>query len=94
MKTIEIAEATAPLAEYTRANRRHTLVVMRRGRPVAALMPISTPADLESFKVTHSPQFQALIAESRRANPPGTGRTTEQVRRALAAPRSRRTRRP
>jgi len=36
MKTIEIAEATAPLAEYTRANRRHTLVVMRRGRPVAA----------------------------------------------------------
>lgn len=92
MKTIEIAEATAPLAEYTRANRRHTLVVMRRGRPVAALMPISTPADIESFKVSSSPEFQALIAESRRVNPPGSGRTTEEVRRALAPRRSRRAR--
>jgi hypothetical protein len=46
-------------------------------------MPISTPADIESFKVNSSPKFQALIAESRRANPPGTGLTTEQVRRAL-----------
>jgi len=94
VKTIEIAEATAPLADYTRANRRHTLVVMRRGRPVAALLPISTPADLESLKVSSSPRFQALIAESRRVNPAGTGRTTEQVRRALAARRARRTKRP
>ena len=93
MKTIEIAEATAPLAEYARSNRRQTLVVMRRGRPSAALMPISTPADVESFKVSSSPKFQALIAESRRVSPPGTGLSTEQVRRALAPRRSRRVRR-
>ena len=90
MKTIDIAEA--PLAEYARANRRHTLVVTRGGRPIAALMPISTPADIESFKVSRSPRFQGLIAESRRVNPPGTGLTTAQVRRALAPRRSRRVR--
>jgi antitoxin (DNA-binding transcriptional repressor) of toxin-antitoxin stability system len=50
MKTIDIAEATAPLADYARANRRQTLVVTRCGRPIAALMPISTPADIESIK--------------------------------------------
>ena len=93
METIDIAEATAPLAQYARTNRRQTLVVMRRGRPIAALMPISTPEDIESFKVSRSPTFQALIAESRRVNPPGTGLTTEQVRRAIAPRRSRRVRR-
>ena len=93
MRTIEMAEATAPLAEYARANRRHTLVVMRGGRPVAALMPISSPADIKSFKVGSSPTFQRLIAESRRVNPPGTGLTTQQVRRVLAQRRSRRARR-
>jgi prevent-host-death family protein len=93
MKTIDIAEATAPLARYARANRRHTLVVTRRGRPIAALMPISTPADAESFKVGSSPRFQALIAESRRVNRPGTGLSTEQVRRTLTPRRSRRVRR-
>jgi hypothetical protein len=93
MKTIDVAEATAPLAEYARSNRRQTLVVMRRGRPIAALMPISTPADVESFKVSSSPKFQALIAESRRVNPPGTGLSTEQARRALAPRRCRRVRR-
>ena len=93
MKTIDIAEATAPLAEYARANRRQTLVVMRRGRPIAVLMPISTPADIGSFQVGSSPTFRALIAESRRVNPPGTGLSTEQVRRALAPRHSRRVRR-
>jgi prevent-host-death family protein len=90
MKTIDVAEATAPLAQYARTNRRHTLVVTRRGRPIAALMPISSPADIESFAVSSSPRFQALIAESRRVNPPGTGLSTRQVRRTLAARRSRR----
>lgn len=94
MKTIEVADATAPLADYARTNRRHTLVLTRKGRPYAALTPISTPTDLENLQVTNSPVFRALIERSRRENPPGTGLTTEQVRRALAqrrtAPRKKR----
>lgn len=40
MKRVEMAEATAPLQEYARSVRREPLVVMRRGKPVAALMPL------------------------------------------------------
>jgi antitoxin (DNA-binding transcriptional repressor) of toxin-antitoxin stability system len=94
MKTIEVAEATAPLAEYARRNRRETLVLTRRGRAYAALMPISTPTDLENLKVSSSPEFRALIAKSRRENPPGTGLSTEEVRRRLAARRTGRRGRP
>jgi uncharacterized protein (DUF433 family)/antitoxin (DNA-binding transcriptional repressor) of toxin-antitoxin stability system len=84
MKTIDIADATASLAQYARANRRETLVVIRRGRPIAALMPVSTPADVESFQVSSSPRFQALIEESRRVNP--RGRASARSRFAALAP--------
>ena len=90
MKTLEVADATASLAEYARKNRRDTLVLTRRGRAYAALMPISTPTDLENLRASSSPEFQALIAESRRVNPPGTGLSTDEVRRALASRRARR----
>lgn len=88
-----MVDATAPLAEYARANRRQTLVLTRGGRPYAALMPISTPTDVENIAVSNAPRFRELILESRRVNPPGTGLSTEQVRRALARGRTRRVRR-
>jgi antitoxin (DNA-binding transcriptional repressor) of toxin-antitoxin stability system len=91
MKTMDVDEASAPLAEYARKNRRQTLLLTRNGKPYAALTPISTPTDLENLKVSSSAAFRALIARSRRRNPPGSGMSTEEVRRALAR---RRTRRP
>jgi antitoxin (DNA-binding transcriptional repressor) of toxin-antitoxin stability system len=89
MKTIEIAEATEPLAKYAAGSRRETLVVTRKGRPVAALTPIGSQTDLENLAVSNDPEFRALIERSRRLYPAGSGRTTEEVRRKL-----RRVRRP
>jgi antitoxin (DNA-binding transcriptional repressor) of toxin-antitoxin stability system len=88
MKTIEIAEATAPLAEYARTNRRQTLVLTRRGRPFAALIPIPTPTDLESFMVSSSPRLETLTTGSPRVSPAETGLSNEQVRRVLTARRT------
>lgn len=51
---------------------------------------VARSTDLENLAVSNDPRFKALIAESRRVNPPGTGLTTVQVRRALAGRRSRR----
>jgi hypothetical protein len=51
---------------------------------------VTRSTDLENLKVSNDHRFKALIAESRRTNPPGTGLTTAQVRRALAGRRSRR----
>jgi hypothetical protein len=88
MKTLEIAEATASLAEYARTHRRQTLVLTRRGRPFAALIPIPTPAGLESFMDSSSPRLETLLAGSRRVSSSEKGLSNEQVRRVLTARRT------
>jgi antitoxin (DNA-binding transcriptional repressor) of toxin-antitoxin stability system len=87
MKTIEMAEATESLSEYARKTRHETLVVMRKGKPVAALTPIGSRTDLENLAVNSDPEFRALIERSRGLYPPGRGLTTAEVRRRLAASR-------
>jgi antitoxin (DNA-binding transcriptional repressor) of toxin-antitoxin stability system len=83
MKTIEMAEATAPLHEYARRVRREVLIVTLRGKPVAALTAIGANTDLENLTVSSDPGFRTLIAASRRRQAPGTGLTTAEVRRKL-----------
>jgi prevent-host-death family protein len=83
MKTIEMAEATESLSKYATETRHETLVVTRKGRPVAALMPIGSQTDLENLAVSNDPEFRALIERSRRLYPAGSGLTTEEVRRRL-----------
>ena len=83
MKTIEMAEATESLSKYARESRHETLVVTRRGRPVAALTPIGTQTDLENLEVSNDPEFRAFIERSRRLFPAGTGLAAPEVRRRL-----------
>ncbi len=72
MKTIEMAEATAPLAEYARKARRETLVVTLQEHPVAVLAPISWQTDHENLAVSNDPAFRELIERSRRRYPAGS----------------------
>ena len=83
MKTIEMADATAPLRQYVRAALRETLVVTIKGKPMAALTPIGPHTDLENLTVSNDPEFCALIQRSRRRHPAGSGLTTAQVRSKL-----------
>ncbi len=87
MKTVEFAEATASLSDYARGVRRETVVVMRKGKPIATLMAVGPHTDLENLTVTTDPRFMAMIERSRRLHPAGTGFTTDEVRRYLAARR-------
>lgn len=64
MKTVEMAEATASLSEYARKAGKETLIVMRKGKPVAALMPVDAHTDLENLVVTTHPTFQAIMERS------------------------------
>jgi antitoxin (DNA-binding transcriptional repressor) of toxin-antitoxin stability system len=59
MKTVEIADVSA--SDY---GRRETWVLMRRGKPVAAVVPIRRGVDLESFELSHNPEFLAIINRS------------------------------
>lgn len=87
MKTIEMAEATEPLAKYAAGSRRETLVVTRKGRPVAALTPIGSQTDLENLAVSADPEFRSFIERSRRLYSAGSGLTTDEVRRKLRTAR-------
>ena len=64
MKTIEMTQATAPLAEYAQDVDKEPVIVTVDGRPVAALVPIEN-ADSETVTLSTHPQFLALIERSR-----------------------------
>ena len=99
MKTLEIADATGPLATYARKLRRRPLIVTRHGRPMMALVPLEN-VDLETLSLGSNPDFIALIESSRARYPSGTGIPLEVVRRRLGldhprgAKKSGRSRRP
>lgn len=63
MKTVEMAEATAPLSEYARRARKDTVVVTRRGKPLAAVVPLASEA-WEDFVVSQDPGFIEVIKRS------------------------------
>ena len=63
MKTLDMAEATAPLSEYARRVRKDTVVVTLRGKPLAAVVPLDSD-DWEDFVVSQDPEFIEVIKRS------------------------------
>ncbi len=64
MKKIDVAQATGSLSEYAKRARKHPVVVTRRGKPIAAVIPLRAD-DWEDFVVGTSPIFQEIIERSR-----------------------------
>jgi hypothetical protein len=88
VKTVEMADATAPLVEYARKARKQTLVVTQNGRPVLALVPLPPHTDLENLAVTTHPTFQAIVQRADERYRTEGGLSTAQVRRRLVARRA------
>ncbi len=63
MKTVEFADATLPLSDYTRKVKKEPFIITKEGKPVAALVSISN-ADVESVSLSSDPKFIALIERS------------------------------
>jgi prevent-host-death family protein len=82
MKTVEMAKATAPLAEYARDVDKEPVILTVDGKPVAALVPIEN-ADLETVTLSSHPQFLALIERSRARQKTEGGISPGEVRRRL-----------
>ena len=85
MKAVEITDAT--LADYGRRGRKDTWVLTRRGRPIAALVPIRSAADLESFGLSHDPRFIDILNRSWESYAREGGLSLVEMRRKLAARR-------
>jgi prevent-host-death family protein len=86
MKTIDIGEASSPLADYVRRAQTEPLVVTDNGTPTAVLLSLDN-ADLETISLSTNPEFIALIERSRaRATSEGGLSAAEMRRRVLPAP--------
>jgi hypothetical protein len=85
MRAVEITDAT--LTDYGRRGRRDTWVLTRRGKPIAALVPISSAADLETFGLSHDPRFIDILNRSWASYAREGGLSLEEVRRKFAPPR-------
>jgi antitoxin (DNA-binding transcriptional repressor) of toxin-antitoxin stability system len=82
MKTLEVAQATAPLAAYAGDVKNEPLILTINGKPVAALVPIEN-ADVETVTLSTHPQFLALIERSRARQKTEGGISSEAMRRRL-----------
>ena len=82
MKTLEVAQATAPLADYARDMNNEPLILTMNGTPVAALIPLEN-ADRETVTLSTHPQFRALIERARTRQKTNGGISSEEMRRRL-----------
>jgi antitoxin (DNA-binding transcriptional repressor) of toxin-antitoxin stability system len=84
MKSVEIGQATRALCDYTREAHGETLVVTRRGRPVAAVVPLRG-VDMESLALATNPDFVGLIERARARYKATGGVSLEEMRRRWGA---------
>jgi antitoxin (DNA-binding transcriptional repressor) of toxin-antitoxin stability system len=82
MKTLEVAQATAPLADYARDMKNEPLILTMNGTPVAALIPLEN-ADIETVTLSTHPQFLELIERSRTRQKTEGGISSEEMCRRL-----------
>jgi antitoxin (DNA-binding transcriptional repressor) of toxin-antitoxin stability system len=80
MKTVEIDQATAPLAEYARDLKEDPVILTRGGNPVAALTPLKN-VDWETIRLSTNPRFITLIVRIRAQQAAEGGFSSEEVRR-------------
>ena len=80
MRTVELEQATAPLAEYVRRARKEGMVVTLRGKPVATVTAVPEGADWESLAIGMHPKFLAIMERSRRAHREQGGISPDEMR--------------
>jgi prevent-host-death family protein len=85
-RTIEIAEATGPLAEYAQQVDAGPIVVTENGRPIAVVVAIEN-ADLETVSLSQDARFLALIERSRERQRVEGGISSDEVRQRLGLAR-------
>ena len=78
MKTIDMKQAQQPLSKFIEEARNGPVVIKSRGRAKAAVVNLAN-LDWESFLLASSPDFLALIEQSRQRHERQGGRSLEQV---------------
>ena len=87
MKRINLSAADRPLAEYAANLRDEIVLLTRRNRAVAAIVPLKN-VDRESLALSHHPEFLELIAQSRADFAAGRKLSLHEMRRSMQPKRS------
>ena len=82
MKTLEVNQATAPLAEYAEKVDKEPVILTKHGKPVAALVSLED-VDEETVKLSSNPKFIALIEHSRAGRKSKGGISSAEMRKRL-----------
>jgi len=83
VRTIDINEATNPLAQYAQQVATGPLVITVEGQPVAVIMAFEN-MDMETIALSNHPQFLATIERSRQRQRHEGGLSTKEMRARLA----------
>jgi antitoxin (DNA-binding transcriptional repressor) of toxin-antitoxin stability system len=87
MKLLELDEAKGSLSDYARKHRRDAVVVTRKGKPMSALVPLDSRANLERLSLSTNPRFRAILERSRAEVRAGKVTSSDEVRRELGLKR-------
>ena len=87
MKRINLSSADRPLAEYAADVRDEIVLLTKRNRAVAAIVPLKN-VDRESLALSHHPEFLELIAQSRGEFAAGRKLSLDEMRRSVLPKRS------
>ncbi len=80
MRIAPLADVKARLSAYIEDSRtKGPLIITKNGRPVGVLIAPEDEGDLERLVLARSPQFQALLAKSRRSIAEGRGLTEKEL---------------
>jgi prevent-host-death family protein len=82
MKTLALSTASRSLAEYANELDDEVVLLTKRNRPVAAIVPLRN-VDRETLALSTHPGFLALIERSRRQVAAGKTLSLEEMRAAL-----------
>jgi antitoxin (DNA-binding transcriptional repressor) of toxin-antitoxin stability system len=90
MKVLEINAATSSLEEYARNINKESIIVTKKGKPLAALVALKD-SDMETIGLSSNPRFMELIVHSRTRYKAEGGISAANVRRSLKKIRTKRT---
>jgi antitoxin (DNA-binding transcriptional repressor) of toxin-antitoxin stability system len=91
VKTINLASARRPLADYAADLGDEILVLTKGDRAVAAIVPLRN-VDRESLALSQHPEFLRIIARSRAEFATGRKLTLDQMKRVVSPKRTSRKR--
>ena len=85
MTKVEFKKASRPLSEYTQEARKDPVIVLKSGRPFAAVVPIRN-ADEETVALSTNRRFMTIIDRSRARAKEEAGISAKKLRRRRGIP--------